>query len=112
MVSTNTRSNRIREIAQQIATLSAELQSLLSLDDQASAPPVRPVSPPSRPAGSFFVGDIVRMITNKYGSNFNKRGRVLKVHRDSVDLHLLDESQYTTVTKRKRNVQLLSDSSQ
>ena len=105
------RSTRIRTISREIAALSAELEQLLSLDEASSQPtPSRRVSPPRR-SGSFQVGDIVR-ITNKYGGNFNKRGRVLRVTRDSVDLHLLDDQPYTTVTKRKRNVILLTASSQ
>jgi len=92
---------RARSLAQQIAILSAELDTLLSL-----SPSVRSVSPPPRPpsppSGPIRVGELV-FITNKYGGNYGKRAKVIgEVGKGSFELKLLDSG--VTLQKRRRNV--------
>jgi len=91
---------RARFLAHQIATLSAELDCILSL-----SPNVRSVSPPhvpSSPSGPIVVGDLV-FITNRYGGNYGKRAKVIgEVGKGSFELKLLSTGE--TLQKRRRNV--------
>jgi len=92
---------RAQFLAQQIAILSAELDSLLTLSSSArSVSP--PPSTPSPPSGPITVGELV-FITNKYGGNYGKRATVIgEVGKGSFELKLLGSGE--TLQKRRRNV--------
>jgi len=94
----NERHRRIQDLASQIDSLSAELNTLLSLAD-------RDQSPPPSSSSKFRVGDKVQIL-NKYKGLLGHQGVVTRVGTVFTWFRLDSSSQITS--RRHKNLRLLS----
>lgn len=93
MSTTNTRTKRIKEIAQQIEELSEELNALILLDEQSK--------PKTSINHDIELGNVVE-ITNKYKNLQGSRGTVIKITNHQVTIRL--ENSNETIKRKKTNV--------
>ena len=93
MSTTNTRTKRIKEIAQQIEELSEELNALILLDEQ--------LKPKTSINHDIELGNVVE-ITNKYKNLQGSRGIVIKITNHQVTIRL--ENSNETIKRKKTNV--------
>ena len=93
--------SRITELAKLIDELSAELNQLLSIEDEESPQ----ISSTIIPRTEFRVGDVVE-ITNEYRNQLGERGTITKVTRTQVAINL--HSTGRTIRKKKTNVSIVT----
>ena len=93
--------SRITELARLIDELSAELNQLLSIEDEDSSQITRTIIPRTE----FRIGDIVE-ITNEYRNQLGERGTITKVTRTQVAISL--HSTGRIIRKKKTNVSIIT----
>lgn len=100
-----TRKLRIREISQNIETLSAQLNQLI-IEDNREDQIVEANPPPTPVDNEFNIGDRVQ-ITNNYRRQRGLQGTVTHVTQQQVSLRI--DGERRVINKKKTNVRKIND---